>query len=49
MKRVIYTDLSVNAKVFVPQNKTISKLSPKAKEFVPLKDSNSRYKIKKNK
>jgi hypothetical protein len=42
--RIVYTDLSINAKVFVPTSKspkTSPKLSVNAKEFFPLTDNSN--------
>jgi hypothetical protein len=42
--RVVYTDLSINAKVFVPVDKspkTSPKLSVNAKEYFPLTDNSN--------
>jgi len=38
--RIVYTDLSINAKVFVPVTK-IAKLSVNAKEYFPLTDNSN--------
>ena len=42
--RIVYTDLSINAKVFVPTTKTpktSTKLSVNAKEYFPLTDNSN--------
>jgi hypothetical protein len=42
--RIVYTDLSINAKVFVPTKKmpkTSTKLSVNAKEYFPLTDNSN--------
>ena len=42
--RIVYTDLSINAKVFVPTEKspkTSPKLSVNAKEYFPLTDNSN--------
>jgi len=48
--RIVYTDLSINAKVFVPAKtqKTSSKLSVNAKEFFPLTDNSNMKRFMKN-
>ena len=38
--RIVYTDLSINAKVFVPTKKS-TKLSVNAKEYFPLTDNSN--------